>query len=320
MAIVELGYNWPCQTEGMAIDLDKVEAHPGDILECYFECDRDISHQEAARVIFKLMETKNNYPGFVLHYAKVETRRITLQYSIAPPGESGTTVMSPWTWWQIVIVVVAIVAAIFAVVALKRGYLLAPKPKTGFVSVTAIGCDDTQCSYPYGLDASFSIAGKTYRTEGGTVKIELPVGTYQVVPLEKSGYQTPRPQNVTIVSGETQSIELRYYKQGVPRPTTGWLVIDTYPVKGVVYVSGIELGVAPQQIELKAGNYVVSFGDVKGYETPESISCTVSEGGTYAINGHYIPVGWPVWAKVAVIVGSAIAASVIVSAMIKATR
>lgn len=299
MVITELGYKWPCQTEGILADLEQLEPQAGGIVECYFECDRDITTQEAARAIFGLMKVKEEYPGSVLHYVNIEPRRITIQYSVAPPGGHASpagflTIVLALAGLMLIAVGVAII-----ITALKNGWWLAPKPPSGQLSVSAVGCDDEQCTSPEALDVTFSVAGKTYRTEGGTVLIELQVGIYDIIPGDPpEGYQPADPITITIAKDQTASIRLRYYEKGVIPPDWAWLVIDTYPVKGLVYVNKEEIGEAPVEVEITPlVTYVVSFGDVEGYDTPASQTYSLQRGDRQPVNGKYVKVGWPEWAK-----------------------
>ncbi len=296
MVITELGYKWPCQTEGYEINLETAEPHAGEILECYFKCDRDITTQEAARAVFDLMKVKEEYPGSVFHYVNIEPRRITIQYSIAPIGGQA----SPLAWyWVALLLIAAITGAIFGVYLLLTGRIFAPPPPSGKLSVSAVGCGDEQCTLPKALDVTFSIAGKTYRTKGGTVLIELQVGTYDIIPGDPpEGYQPADPIMITIAKDQTSSIRLRYYEVGVIPPNVAWLVIDTYPVKGLVYVNKEEIGKAPEEVKVfPLTTYVVSFGDVGGYDTPASQTYSLQRGDRQPVNGKYVKVGWPEWAK-----------------------
>lgn len=297
MTLVELGHEWPCQTQGHEIDLEAVEPHAGEILECYFGCDRVITNKEAVDAIFNVMEVKQQYPDSVLHYVKVEPRRITIQYSVAPIGGHA----SPLVWWGVALILLAaITAAITFVYLLVTGRIFAPPPPSGHLSVSAVGCSDEQCTSPVALDVTFSVAGKTYRTEGGTVFIEdLLVGSYDIIPGDPpEGYKPADPITVSITKDQTTQISLRYYAAGVTPPDYAWLVIDTSPVKGPVYVNQEEIGEAPVEVKVSPlVTYVVSFGDVEDYDTPSSQSHSLQRGERRAVNGEYVKAGWPEWTK-----------------------
>ncbi len=311
MVITELGYKWPCQTEGILVDLEQVEPQAGEIAEFYFECDRDITTQEAARAVFDLMKVKEEYPGSVLHYVNIEPRRITIQYSVAPVGGHA----SPLAWYWIAVIIVGLFLAVFLpVIAVKNGWIFGPKPTTGELSVSAVGCSDEQCTSPEALDVTFSVAGKTYRTKGGTVLIELQVGSYDIIPGDPpEGYQPADPVTITIAKDQTITIRLKYYEEGVIPPDVAWLVIDTYPVKGLVYINGEEIGEAVVVVKVfPLTTYIVSFGDVSGYDTPTSQTHSLQREERRGVNGTYVRVGWPEWVKWAAIGGGVLVGGLII--------
>jgi hypothetical protein len=312
MPLVELGYKWPCQTEGIEVDLEEAEPHAGEILECYFECDRVITNKEAVDAVFKVMEVKEQYPDSVLHYVNVEPKRITIQYSVAPIGGHA----SPLAWWAIALIIAALITGIIITIHLLRvGRIFAPPPPTGNLTVSAVGCGDEQCTSPEALDITFSVAGKTYRTKGGTVHIEdLLVGSYDIVPGDPpEGYQPAEPITVSIGKDQTTQIRLKYFAVGVTPPEVAWLVIDTSPVKGLVFVDKEEIGQAPVEVTISPLiTYVVSFGDVEDYDTPPSQSVSLQRGEKRAVNGVYVKVGWPEWAKWVVIVGGSLVGVIVI--------
>ena len=318
MALVELGYSWPCQTEGMVINLDEVEPHAGDVLECYFTSDKDIPPQEAIKVVTEITKVKEEYPGSVIHYINIEPRRITIQYSIAPMGGHA----SPLVWWHVIAIILAIAAAIILVHAELTGRLFHPPPPAGKLSVSAVGCSDEQCTLPEALDVTFSVAGKTYRTEGGTVLIDLQVGTYDLIPGDPpEGYQPPAPVTITIAKDQTTTVRLKYYEVGVTPPDFAWLVIDTNPVKGLVYINAQEIGKATVQVKVSPlVTYVISFGDVSGYDTPPSQTHSLQPGETRGVDVKYERVGWPEWAKWAAIGGGVLVGGLIVVKTVELIR
>lgn len=322
MLLVELGHKWPCQTEGLEVDLEEMEPQAGGIIECYFECDRVITNKEAVDAVFSVMQIKEQYPDSVLHYVNVEPRRVTIQYSIAPPGEHASPDFLTIALAIAGLMLIAIGVTII-IVALKNGWWLAPKPATGDLSVSAVGCSDEQCTSPEALDVTFSVAGKTYRTKGGTVLIELQVGTYDIIPGDPpEGYQLADPLTITIAKDQTASIHLYYYKEGVTPPNIGYLVIVTYPIKGLVYVNKEEIGKAPVEYPVTPLiPYVVSFGDVSGFDTPPSQTHSLQRGELRrAVEGKYERVGWPEWAKWAAIGGGVLVGGLIVVKTVELIR
>lgn len=293
MTLVELGYRYPCLTEGEPIIIEDVAAEAGDILEFYLTPDREITDHDAARIAYEVAKIKEQYSESVIHYLKIDPWRVTAQYSVSP---GGSPAFPPW--WVIALAIVAIIVGIIALSAERIGYIFHGKPPVGNISLSAIACDNAECTYPSSLKVPYSLNGISGTTPD-TIE-ELTPGTYVITWGYKEGYQTPFPAKVTIVAGETVSRTARYYSVGVVPPTTGWLIIDTHPVKGTVYIDGIEIGPAPQQQEVDLGDHVISFGDVGEYEAPPSQTCTVAPGDIIGIDGEYKKVGWPTWAKWAV--------------------
>lgn len=292
--ITEVGHKYTCTGE---ISLTAVEPKSGDVVELYWECDRDIYPGEAARVIFDITKIKETYPNSVIHYVGVDTRKITVQYSVAPPGAAGT----PLYWWQIAIIIGLLITAIIAgVYLLGRAGFLPWVAKKGNVSVIAVNAKTDSA-----IIAPFTIDGKGYTTPI-TIK-GLTLGIIHITWLPVAGYLLPDPSvdTVTIIAGETVEDCGEYWADG-PRPDTGILVVDTYPVKGTVYVDAVDCGKAPLAIELEKGDHMVSFGDVTGYEAPQARQVTVHAGGRVAISAEYKGAGLPSWAKGAIAVGAAV--------------
>jgi len=318
--MVKLGHMWPCQAEGMAIKLNEVEPHAGDVLECYFESDKDITPQQAIQAVTATALIKEEYSGSVIHYINIEPRRITIQYSVAPVGGHA----SPLAWYWIALIFVAVFTGIYILVrATERGWIFAPKPPSGALSISAVGCSDELCTSPKALDVTFSVAGETYRTKGGTVLIEdLQVGTYDIIPGDPpEGYQPADPVTITIAKDQTITIRLKYYAVGVIPPDVAWLVVDTSPVKGTVLVNGEEIGEAPQEVQVyPLATYIVSFGDVSGYDTPPSQTHSLQREERRAVNGPYERVGWPAWAKWAAIGGGVAVSALVIGKTVELIR
>ncbi len=72
------------------------------------------------------------------------------------------------------------------------------------------------------------------------------------------------------------------------RPTTGFLIVDTTPVKGEVWVNGDYKGIAPVgPIEFGIITVTVSYGEVPGYEAPPPDVFTIGRGSTHTAIGRY---------------------------------
>ena len=113
---------------------------------------------------------------------------------------------------------------------------------------------------------------------------ELEIGLYDVSFGEVSGYVTPDPVEAEVKTGET--IEVTGTYTDIP-PDMGVLSVDTEPVKGEVLVEGVSWGIAPQTRTVDPGIYSVSFGEMVGYVTPESVDAVVEPDLTTEVLGIY---------------------------------
>ena len=67
-----------------------------------------------------------------------------------------------------------------------------------------------------------------------------------------------------------------------------FLNVDTFPVKGIVFVNGAGIGQAPQSLVLEAGTYNISFGAVDGFVVPPPQTVTLAPAETTDILAEYI--------------------------------
>jgi hypothetical protein len=319
MAIVaELGKKYPCQTQGIAVELDKTEPMAGDIIEFYLESPYvDITTTMAARAIFDIQKVKEDYPQSVIHYVKVERRTVTIQYSVAPMGAQAT----PWVWWQIIAVFAAIVAVIFAVTRLIRGYLWAPPPPVGDAVVVAKDHETQLGIADVDIFVDGEPRGKTDSTGVLTVR-DLLQGDHKFTGETKEGYHTPDIVTATIVKDQITDVEIVYYSEDKPKPTEGWLVVGTHPIDGIVYINEQDYGKAPIKVRLERGDYEVSFEPIPDYKTPLPQTATI-QGDEYTYKtGFYIKeeAWWEKYLKygligAGIIAGSAIALPRIIKAL-----
>jgi hypothetical protein len=291
--IAEVGHRYPCTGE---ISLEAVEPKSGDVVELYWDCDRDIYPGEAARVVFDITKIKETHPNSVIHYVGVDTRRITVQYSVAPPGAAGT----PALWLEIAIAIgVLIILATASIYLLGRAGFLPWVAKKGNVSVAAVDLTTGGA-----IAAPFTLDGGIHKTP--IIIKGLTPGICHVTWWSVGGYLLPDPSvdTVTVIAGETVEARGEYWPESAgPRPTTGLLVVDTYPVKGTIYVDAEDCGKAPLAITIDKGDHMVSFGDVIGYEAPQAWPVTVHAGGRVPLSVEYKKIGLPTWAKVAIAIG-----------------
>jgi len=72
-----------------------------------------------------------------------------------------------------------------------------------------------------------------------------------------------------------------------PKPETATVYIWTTPVYGDIYLNYQWIGFGEWVGELEPSDYIISFGDVPGYTTPENVWIIVSAGETYYVEGDY---------------------------------
>lgn len=68
----------------------------------------------------------------------------------------------------------------------------------------------------------------------------------------------------------------------------GYLHSITSPVKGDIMVNGEYRGTGDINIELEQGTYTISFGNVVGYISPQSLNITINPGFTALVTVEYI--------------------------------
>ena len=113
---------------------------------------------------------------------------------------------------------------------------------------------------------------------------EVDVGTYTVSFGDVEGYTTPASQEAVVTVDATIEIEGIYVEITVD---TGTLSITTTPVDGEVFVEGDSWGTAPQEQVVAVGTYTVTFGEVSGYVTPDTVEVKVKVDETTDVLGTY---------------------------------
>lgn len=120
--------------------------------------------------------------------------------------------------------------------------------------------------------------------------LKVPPGTYTVSFGEMAGFTTPADQVVTVAAGQTQEVYGLYIE--LPPPGKAVLAITTTPINGEIYIDGVLQGVAPMNIEVDPGTYLVSFSEIAGYIRPADQVVTVVAQETKPIQGEYTPSVW----------------------------
>jgi hypothetical protein len=292
--LAELGQHYPCSTQGIAVPLDDktTPLYPGDVLEIWFTSDRDISIDAAFDCLRDVLKMKEQYPGFVLHYIKVETRKITMQYSIAPPEKGAVTtgisaqitIAVPVLIWLCVLAVIAIIGMV-VYVALVRQWILPVKLPTGNATITAKHTE-TQKGIP---GVEIYVDGKYVgKTDGGSVSVKnLGIGDHQFNGATIDGFHPPTPITATIIANQTINVTISYRPSDIPEPKTGYLEVYTSPFSAEVYIDTINKGPSPVAVELAIGNHTVGFASAEGYITPPVQTVTIVGGETTSVTGIY---------------------------------
>jgi hypothetical protein len=283
----QFGYRFPCTTEGIEFDPtdEEIEMYDGDVCEAWWDTDRDINYINVKDALEGILKMKEDYPDFALHWIRFETRKITVQFSCAPyqgsnpisaEGISGQIALA--FIWKIAIVVAIIagiiVATTAAIVQMTRGWVWHRPLPMGRASVTA---RDRITNLPLpGVEITVSGQSETTGPNGEAAYFEeLLEGSHTFIGAIVAGYDPPPAVSAYVTKDKTIDVFIPYNPEGVVPPTEGWLNIDTDPVKGLVYLDGIEMGVAPQAHYVSIGEHFVAFGEVEGYFTPEAQTVTV---------------------------------------------
>jgi len=315
--LAELGKNYPCATAGVSIPVNDqmLSMVSGEVLEVQFTADRDINIDAAFNALEQVLRMKEQYPHFVLHYVKIETRTITFQYSVAPTGATASPVLIVALIYLIVAALVAYLIGMALTLEWTRGYLWSPPNPLGNAIITAKNTE-TQKGIP---GVQIFVDGKSVgKTDGGSISVKnLLAGDHQFAGATLDGYHPPAPITATIVKDQTINITIFYRPINIPEPTTGTLEVYASPVNAVVYVDTINKGEAPVSVELSTGNHTVGFAPVDGYTTPPVQTITIVGGETTAVTGVYKTVEakkpwYETLAKDALIVGGIIAGTALI--------
>jgi len=300
MALLELGQQYPVSTQGVAIDPNDQAAAmgAGDVVEIWYESDKDITYLNAAPCVEQILKMKEQYPDFVLHYIRFEKRSIIIQFSAAPVGATisaapriSGAIATP-ALWAIALFVLAIAAIITAFIAITltafRGYWLTPPKPVGNALAVARNWS-TNAVLP---NVTITVNGKSGKTGPNGEAIlfkDLLAGPHVFVGATINGYDAPTAVQQTVIKDEQIVVTIWYVPTGTPKPTTGWLNVDTTPIKGEVYIDGVSQGIAPVHVELDEGDYAISYGVIEGWETPAPDTATIVGGKPTGLIGYYKP-------------------------------
>lgn len=288
----EIGQKFPVVAEGFEVPVDDetTEMYAGDVMETQFSVDGDLTADAIQEIVHGVLKMKEEYPYFVLHYLKFETRTITAQYSIAPVGQTGSALVAGLVW-RIATAILAIIGAIALLYLLRTGvernYILRGRLPTGNALVHAID-SKTKLGVP-NVKITVSDREGTTGPDGGAVLFEdLLAGPYVFTGETVSGYHPPQPIQQSVIKDQQIIVEIFYIPEDEPPPTHGFVIVLTDPVSGEVWIGGTSYGFAPiKPVELPIGNYDIWYGTVEGYIKPKPDVVTVVGGQTATRIGYY---------------------------------
>jgi hypothetical protein len=319
MAILtELGYKFPCTTEGQEIPLNdpELEMLAGDVVEAYFDADQDIKPADAYRCLEEVIKMKEQYPQFVLHYIKVETRRITVQYSVAPEGAQGSGIV-------VVLIILGILALVgifgfLAIQASVRGYWWYP------VGWAAISVKDTDTEHGISGVKVYADGAYAGTTDGYVVNKKLRTGPHIFSADLIEGYYIAYQATGIVNLNETTPVTVYLRPEGSVEPETGFVDIYTSPSGAEISIDGgTDAYTSPCSVELLKGEHSVGFGDIEGYITPAAVPVTVVPGKHVLLSVRYEPIEEAPWQRylaygltaAAIIAGAALAVPPIIKAL-----
>jgi len=286
--LTELGTKFPCTTE-VPIDDANTKLYAGEVLEAWFEADEDIKPADALKCVGEVLRMKETYPYFVLHYIKVETRKITVQYSLAPIGAHESPGVFVIALAIIVVTFLGIILGIGLTLRWTRGYLWTP---TGTATISAKDVITKHGISGVKIYADGDLVGTT---DGYSVNTRLLVGphVFSADPIE--GYQEPHSVTETINLNQNTILTIYLRPSDSPEPDTGWVDITTAPSGAAIAVDGTSVGASPVSLELSIGDHNVAFGNLEGYYTPAGRVFTIQPGVRTPVNVVYELIKKPWW-------------------------
>jgi hypothetical protein len=135
--------------------------------------------------------------------------------------------------------------------------------------------------------ATFSITGPANYSGSGTswVQTEAPTGEYTVTFNTIPGYTAPPQQKGTLSLGNRLTFNGNYTPLlGTVEVTANLPQATLYGPGEIVYNGS---GTSWKSSAALVGEYIISYGDVAGYEKPTSEAKTLSVNGTITFNGQY---------------------------------
>ncbi|MBA1341668.1 MAG: hypothetical protein C5S40_05950 [ANME-2 cluster archaeon] len=130
----------------------------------------------------------------------------------------------------------------------------------------------------------------TYPVGSGYYIGEYETGTYTISFRKVTGFRTPESQIINLEANDTEYINVTYIE--IPE---GILIVNTTPVSGDIYVNGDKVGNGYFEGKYEENTVLeISFGDVKGYITPNDEEVIIIADEQTSREGKYeeIPMGW----------------------------
>jgi len=112
------------------------------------------------------------------------------------------------------------------------------------------------------------------RPEVTPATLYLTPGTY-TVRIEHAGYTSePKDQTVRLVRSSTP--QFVFFTLTESRTALREIAIETTPVAGQIFVDSVSVGEGKAVASREFGIYIVTFGDVEGWRTPEPVRATLT--------------------------------------------
>lgn len=111
--------------------------------------------------------------------------------------------------------------------------------------------------------------------------LRLPPGCYEVAFSDVPRFITPEPVMVEVVEGGVATVTAEFV------PLGGLRVVTTPPNSAMIYVDGVTRDSWGIWLDLPAGSYTVTFGQIPGHTTPPAQTVQVIPGQTTLVVGEY---------------------------------
>ena len=109
--------------------------------------------------------------------------------------------------------------------------------------------------------------------ESDYVLQKIPFGQH-IISVEKDGYKTYPKEQVVRLSQNDRQVKVDFTLTS----TTGLVTINVHPDNATIYIDGKDASHGDFSGSLALGEHKVSFGDLKGYVTPDDQTITVRSG------------------------------------------